>query len=60
MKWDEDVYLHSYDRARGNNSTYAVLQLVRQPWKQLMLLGMTGMLAGGLLLFVQGAERRRS
>lgn len=60
VKWDEDVYLHSYDRARGNNSTYAVLQLVRQPWKQLMLLGMTGMLAGGLLLFVQGTERRRT
>lgn len=60
VRWDEDVYLHSYDKPRGSNSSYAVLQLVKQPWKHLMLLGMVAMMGGGLLLFVQGTERRRT
>lgn len=53
----EDVYLTSYDMASGNESKYCVLQIVIQPWKYIMVAGILMMLAGAVLLFINGPKK---
>ena len=53
----EDVYLTSYDMASGNESKYCVLQVVIQPWKYIMVAGILMMLAGAVLLFINGPKK---
>lgn len=55
--WCEDVYLSGYD-TRSENTTYCILQVVREPWKWLNALGIWMMLAGGVLLFIQGPVKK--
>lgn len=54
MRWDEDLYLNSYDQrhdASGERVEYAVLQIVREPWKHVTLAGIV-MLGLGMVLLV--------
>lgn len=53
----EDVYLSGYDVMKGNESNYCILQLVRQPWKYVIVVGILMMLAGSVLLFVNGPRK---
>lgn len=53
----EDVYLTGYDVAKGNESNYCILQVVKQPWKYVMVAGILMMLAGAVLLFINGTKR---
>lgn len=55
----EDVYLTGYDTAKGNDSTYCILQVVVQPWKYVLVAGILLMLAGAVLLFINGPRRQR-
>lgn len=50
----EDVYLTGYDVAKGNESNYCILQVVKQPWKYVVVAGILMMLAGAILLFING------
>ena len=52
----EDVYLTGYDITKGNESNYCILQVVKQPWKYVMVAGILMMLAGAVLLFINGAK----
>lgn len=52
----EDVYLTGYDVTKGNESNYCILQVVKQPWKYVMVAGILMMLAGAVLLFINGAK----
>ena len=52
----EDVYLTGYDITKGNESNYCILQVVKQPWKYVMVTGILMMLAGAVLLFINGAK----
>lgn len=52
----EDVYLTGYDVAKGNESNYCILQVVKQPWKYAMVAGILMMLAGAILLFINGPK----
>ena len=52
----EDVYLSSYDQAEGE---YCILQIVNEPWKYPALVGIIMMLAGALLLFIQGPRKKK-
>lgn len=54
----EDVYLTGYDTAKGNDSTYCILQIVVQPWKYVMVAGILLMLAGAVLLFINGPRKQ--
>lgn len=56
-RWGEDVYLTGYDVAKGNESNYCILQVVKQPWKYVMVAGILMMLAGAVLLFINGTKR---
>lgn len=48
LSWRDDLYLS------GFNEHGCVLQVVRHPWKYLELLGIVMMLAGAVLVFLQG------
>lgn len=54
----EDVYLTGYDMSRGNDSKYCILQVVVQPWKYVMVAGILMMLAGAILLFINGPRKQ--
>ena len=54
----EDVYLVGYDSAMGSESSYCILEIVREPWKYLTVAGVVLLLAGAVLLFVGGPDRR--
>ena len=56
----EDVYLVGYDSAMGSESSYCILEIVREPWKYLTVAGIALLLAGALLLFIGGPDNRRS
>lgn len=56
----EDVYLVGYDAAMGSDSTYCILEIVREPWKYMTVVGIVMLLAGAVLLFVGGPDDRRS
>lgn len=59
-RFGEDVYLSSYDVPQGSDTSYCVLQIVRQPWKYGVLAGIVLLLAGSLLLFLQGPIRPKT
>ncbi len=50
----EDLYLASYEQAVGTMPEHVVLQIVRDPWKFLTVMGIIMMLLGALMLFVKG------
>lgn len=53
----EDIYLVGYDQ-KNAAPEYCVLEIVRQPWKHIMWLGIILMMAGCILMFIQGAEKK--
>ena len=53
----EDIYLSGYDMENGDESKYCILQIVKQPWKYVMVAGILMMLAGAVLLFINGPKR---
>ena len=57
--WAEDYYLTSYD-VHSAEPEYCVVQIVREPLKYVMLLGIVMMLCGGLLLFLAGPDKQMS
>lgn len=58
-RFGEDIYLTGYDTRKMNNSQYCVLQIVYQPWKYIIVAGILMMLAGAVLLFINGPKRAR-
>ena len=57
--WTEDYYLTSYD-VQSPQPQYCVVQIVREPLKYLMWLGIVMMLCGSCLLFLAGPDRRKT
>ena len=49
-RWNENLYLVSYDQ-NNPSPTYVVVQIVRQPWRHLLLAGIVMLMLGTLLLF---------
>ncbi len=58
LNFFEDVYLIGYDTSRGSDTQYCIIQIIREPWKAALFAGILMMLAGAMLLFIQGAKRR--
>ena len=56
----EDIYLTGYDTRNVGNTRYCILQIVRQPWKYVMVTGILMMLAGAVLLFINGPKKTKS
>lgn len=60
VSFGSDIYLTGYDVASGADSSYCILQIVREPWRYAAVAGILMMLAGAMLLFINGPERRRT
>lgn len=58
-RWGEDIYLTGYDTKGSHTSTYCILQIVRQPWKYIIVVGICMMLTGAILLFINGPKRMK-
>ena len=54
----EDIYLVGYDAAAGSSSSYCIFEIVREPWKYVMTLGIVMLLAGAVMLFIGGPSKR--
>lgn len=52
LSWKEDLYLS------GFNDNGCILQVVRHPWKYAEFLGIVMLLAGAVLVFLQGPARQ--
>lgn len=53
--WNETLYLVSYDAApQGEQVQYCIVEIVRDGWRWLALMGIVMMLAGAVLLFFAG------
>lgn len=53
----EDVYLVGYDADAGSESSYCILEIVREPWKYVTVSGILLLLAGAVLLFIGGPSK---
>lgn len=56
VSFGEDLYLSGYDVEGGD---YCILQIVREPWRYGALAGIVMMLAGAVLLFIRGPQKRK-
>ena len=56
--WMEKVYLVGYDEAAGASSAYVVVEVVRQPWRMVILLGIVLLASGAVALFINHQPRR--
>lgn len=56
-RWGEDIYLTGYDTKGADTSNYCILQIVRQPWKYVIVIGICMMIAGAVLLFINGPKK---
>lgn len=54
----EDVYLTSYNKT-PQGETYCIIQIVREPWKYVTVAGILMMVAGALLMFLQGPRKNK-
>lgn len=50
----EDIYITAYGDAEDGHRAYCILQIVKEPWKYGMAAGIFMLLAGALLLFLNG------
>lgn len=55
----EDIYLSGYDTAKGSDSSYCILQIVREPWKYGIFAGILVMIAGAFMLFIGGPSSEK-
>lgn len=56
-KLGEDIYLVSYD-TRSDKPQYCILQIVRQPWKYIQLIGIIMTMAGAVGMFIGGPQNK--
>lgn len=59
LRWGEDLYLTGYDM-QNNPPDYCIIQIVKQPWKYLLLIGIIMTLSGALLLFIEGPNSSKT
>ena len=54
----DDLYLVDYDRSQPQ-AAWCTLERVRQPWKPVIWLGIVMMMLGSVLMFTQGAAKKK-
>lgn len=57
-RWDEDIYLTSYDMANPADARYCIIEVVKQPWRYVTLAGILLMAAAAVLMFIFGADKK--
>ena len=52
----EDIYITAYGVAEEGQTPYCILQIVKEPWKYGVVVGILMLLAGAFLLFLNGPK----
>jgi hypothetical protein len=57
LSFGEDLYLTGFNPAHENGLECCIMQIIREPWKYWAFTGIIMMIAGALMLFIQGPRR---
>lgn len=57
MGFGQDIYLASYDAVAGSATEYCVLQIVDEPWRYAVFVGIVMMLAASVLMLIKGPRQ---
>ena len=55
VRFGESIYLMNFDKS--DQGTRLILQIVRQPWRGVMVAGIVMMIVGAVMMFLGGAKR---
>lgn len=55
--WSEMIYLVSYDMEQPSEARYCVVEVVREPWRWLAVVGIVMLIVGAVLMFAAGPRR---
>ncbi|MBR4055152.1 MAG: cytochrome c biogenesis protein ResB [Rikenellaceae bacterium] len=55
--WSEMIYLVSYDAESPDRARYCVVEVVREPWRWLSVVGIVMLIAGAVLMFARGPRK---
>lgn len=55
--FSETIYLISYDGEQPTDARYCILEVVREPWRWVTVAGIVMLIAGAILMFIQGKNR---
>lgn len=55
--WSEMIYLVSYDQEQPSEARYCVVEVVREPWRWLTVVGIVLLIVGAVLMFVRGPRK---
>ena len=55
--WSEMIYLVSYDVESPDRARYCVVEVVREPWRWLSVVGIAMLIAGAVLMFARGPRK---
>lgn len=55
--WSEMIYLVSYDTESPDRARYCVVEVVREPWRWLSVVGIVMLIAGAVLMFARGPRK---
>lgn len=55
--WSEMIYLVSYDVESPDRARYCVVEVVREPWRWLSVVGIVMLIAGAVLMFARGPRK---
>ena len=55
--WSEMIYLVSYDVESPDRVRYCVVEVVREPWRWLSVVGIVMLIAGAVLMFARGPRK---
>ena len=55
--WSEMIYLVSYEVESPDRARYCVVEVVREPWRWLSVVGIVMLIAGAVLMFARGPRK---
>lgn len=55
--WSEMIYLVSYDVESPDRARYCVVEVVREPWRWLSVVGIAMLITGAVLMFARGPRK---
>lgn len=55
--WSEMIYLVSYDAEQPDAARYCIVEVVREPWRWLTVVGIVLLIVGAVLMFVRGPRK---
>ncbi len=55
--WSEMIYLVSYDMESPHEARYCIVEVVREPWRWLTVVGIVMLIVGAVMMFARGPRK---